>query len=171
MPCLVLLAVALAAKPTSQRSGLFGRKPPPPRRPPWRAVKPHLVLYVLTSVNTAAAVFTNDYKRVPWAMRKHAAPHLIYSRLFYFARLRPRVVFVIGAMLRALQLTTPLQHVFDPAVGCGAGLNMLALFAGSRWPAPVVLGWAVTRHFWRLLGAQRPPPVRVPIEVILADTF
>jgi hypothetical protein len=118
--------------------------------------------------------------------------NVLYSRLFYFARLRPRVLFAIGAGLRALQMTTsvaivrrnatqkglpedffragarrPVQHVFDPSAGSGAGLNLLALFAGARWsvrgraadiaatpgpnndrPAPIVLGWGCTKRGW-----------------------
>lgn len=83
--------------------------------------------------------------------------------------MKPRVLFVVGATLRGLQLTTPAQHLFDPGVGCGAGLNVLALFAGSRWPAPIVLGWAITRGFWKVLGADRPKHFRVPIAVGLDD--
>ena len=94
---------------------------------------------------------------------------LIARQLFYFARLRPRILFTVGACLRALQLTTPLHHVFDPGVGTGAGLNLLALFVGSRWPAPLLLGWAGSRRPWVLLGAEKPPPARLPITVRLQD--
>jgi len=89
----------------------------------------------------------------------------VYRKLFYFARLRPRILFAIGACLRAFQMTTPVAHVFDPGVGCGAGLNALAFFVGSRWPAPAVLGWAASKGAWRLLGAKPPPITRIPIAV------
>mmetsp|Transcript_5805 Transcript_5805/g.17506 ORF Transcript_5805/g.17506 Transcript_5805/m.17506 type:complete len:191 (-) Transcript_5805:625-1197(-) len=136
------------------------------RVPAWKVQR---VLYGLTSVNTAFAVYTNDHRNVPWPMRKATEVTSFYTRLFFFAKLRPRVLFVIGAVMRALQLTTALQHVFDPKAGCGTGLNLLALFAGSRWPAPIVLGWATTRLFWKALGAEQPAPVRVPIVVNIAD--
>ena len=67
-------------------------------------------------------------------------------------------------MLRGLQLTTPIRFVFDPPAGCGAGLNLLCLFAGSRWPAAGVLGFALCKPFWRILGAETPY-LQVPISV------
>jgi len=69
-----------------------------------------------------------------------------------------QVLFAIGAGLRALQMTTPVQHVFDPSVGSGAGLNLLALFAGARWPAPIVLGWGCTKKAWCGAPTRRERP-------------
>ena len=80
-----------------------------------------------------------------------------WSSIFYFARLRPRLLFVIGSALRALQTTTVLQYVFDPTAGVGFGLNVLALLTSSRWPATFLLGWASSSGLWRLLGAKPPP--------------
>ncbi|VEU44158.1 unnamed protein product [Pseudo-nitzschia multistriata] len=56
----------------------------------------------------------------------------VYSKLFYFARMRPRLLYSIGALLRALSLCTPLRHLFDPTVGVGAGIHFFASLASSR---------------------------------------
>jgi hypothetical protein len=39
-----------------------------------------------------------------------------------FARIRPRPMFVVGALLHALRLSTPLQMVIDPSIRAGAGI-------------------------------------------------
>ena len=85
--------------------------------------------------------------------------------MFYFAKLKPRLLFVIGACMRGLQQTTVLQYVFEPNSGVGVGLNLLALWVGSQWPAPLVLGWAASKLAWRLLGAQPPPTAGVAMPV------
>ena len=76
------------------------------------------VLFVITCINPACAVRQNDHGKVCWSVcPERRATSMIYSKLFYFARLRPRVLYVIGesfqtqtifqgAGLRALQLTT-----------------------------------------------------------------
>ena len=62
------------------------------------------------------------------------------------------------------ETTTVISLVFDPSAGVGFGLNMLALAVSSQWPAPLVLGWAVCKPVWVMLGAQPPQrDVRVPI--------
>lgn len=76
---------------------------------------------------------------------QHALVPSVYSKLFYFARLRPRLLYAIGALLRALQLCTPFRRVLDPTAGVGAGINLCAILAGSRWVKPLVLGWATTK--------------------------
>ena len=71
-------------------------------------------LYCATSINPLLAVAFNDYTshiRMPLVTN---ALHLkgprnlakTYGTLFYFARLKPRVAFTIGGMLRALQVQT-----------------------------------------------------------------
>ena len=163
------------AAPASPRGGAEARRdwrPAVGRRAWWRRRRRlrRWILFV-TFVNVVPCVARNDYAASPWPLcppLDRKAP-LVYRSLFYFARLRPRILFTMGACLRALQLTTPVQHVFDPGAGVGAGLNLLALFVGSRWPAPLVLGWAATRRPWRLLGAETPDAARVPITVKLQD--
>ena len=61
------------------------------------------------------------------------------------------------------------RFVFDPGAGVGAGFNILALVATSRWPAILILGWSVSGRFWRLLGARAPPKSSVPISVSVVD--
>ena len=119
------------------------------------------LIYVLTALNPAVAVLCNDYAKMLGRPYRPIRP----QHLFFFARLKPRVTFTIGAMLRALQLTTAFQYVFDPSAGMGFGLDVLFLFAQSQWPATIVLGWSVTKPFWKLLGANPPSGLPVPISI------
>ena len=118
--------------------------------------------------NPILAVWHNDYSRmwepVPRMQTKHVLAKT-YETLFFFAKLKPRVSFAIGAMFRALQLTTAFQYVFDPSIGVGFGLNLLALWAKSRWPATIVLGWTLTKPMWKIFGACPPSGLPVPITV------
>ena len=130
------------------------------------------LIYTMTAWNPALAVLFNDYAKMvrpfrPYQTQKqqHHALAKTYETLFFFARLKPRVTFAIGAMLRALQLTTAFQYVFDPSAGIGFGLDILCLFARSRWPATIVLGWSVTKPFWKFLGANPPSGLPVPISI------
>lgn len=137
---------------------------------------PHVCrsFYILTAVNPFLATLSNDHSaRIEAPFLTVPFPHergpvsaaSVYRTLFYFAKLKPRVLFSIGGLLRALQLNTGLRHVFDPGAGIGAGINFLCLFANSRWPAAIVLGWAVTEQYWRLFGAQVPRGGHLPIGV------
>ena len=156
--------------------------PPPPRlqrlrrlveRAP-KSLSPSVcrTLYLASIVNPAISVMANNYDhRLPFlgfvqrGEGKDAFVERAWSSIFYFARLRPRLLFVIGSALRALQTTTVLQYVFDPTAGVGFGLNVLALLTSSRWPATFLLGWASSSGLWRLLGAKPPPKINVPIAV------
>ena len=123
-------------------------------------------LLVASSVEAVVAVTNNDYERMRVVRREETTfGKRVYSSLFYFARLRPRLLFAVGALLRALQLCTPLQRIFNPSAGVGGGLHLCSMLAGSRWPSPVVLGWSVTRPFWEALGAQSPRGAQVPISI------
>lgn len=124
----------------------------------------HHWVYWLTAADAIRDVRMNDYTSS--ALVKGAVPAM-YSRLFYFARLRPRLLYSVGALLRALQLCTPLLHVLDPSAGVGAGINVCALIAGSRWVKPLVLGWATTKAAWTWLGAQKVKQGHVPITLTL----
>ena len=141
-------------------SGLDGaavRKREGARVRPMEPLPAHLckVLYVATCINPSLSVLANKYTGVrnfrplnvlhgsAWQAQSSLTAG-VYKTLFYFARLKPRLLFAIGACARALQQTTVLQLVFDPSVGVGAGLNILALLTGSQWPAALVLGCA--RH-------------------------
>ena len=91
----------------------------------------------------------------------------VYSTIFYFAQLRPRLQYAVGALLRALQLCTPLQNVIDPSIGVGAGINFCAIFANVRWIKPLILGWATTKSIWLWLGASKPKGAHVPITLTI----
>ena len=63
-------------------------------------------LYLLTAVNPMLAALSNDYSsRVQVPGSKTQKPEGIvsgvYRTLFYFARLKPRLMFSVGAALRA----------------------------------------------------------------------
>jgi hypothetical protein len=132
-------------------------------------------LYILSAVNPFLAVFFNDYSQmcdfIPHIQTAKNVNVLsrTYETLFFFARLRPRVSFAIGAAFRALQLTTAFQYIFDPSVGVGFGLNLLCLYAKSRWPATIVLGWALSKPVWKVLGACPPTGLPVPIRISLKE--
>ena len=155
-------STARDTKPTKKRSLVLPRK--------WARI-----LYSISALNPTLAVLFNDYSRMlqPFRPLKKQQQHALartYETIFFFARLKPRVSFAIGAMLRALQLTTALQHVFDPSAGVGLGLDMLSLFARSRWPATLVLGWSATAPAWRALGAHPPSGLPVPIAISMRPT-
>jgi hypothetical protein len=125
-------------------------------------------LYTATAINPFLAVFFNDYARMLEPVKQiqtHNRLAAAYETIFFFARLKPRVSFAIGAVLRALQLTTAFQYVFDPLAGVGFGLNIICLFAKSRWPATIVLGWSISKPMWKVLGACPPSGLPVPITV------
>lgn len=127
----------------------------------------HQILYLLTALDAMQCLIHNDYHgfflqiMTPPIMKqqKSSAPSAAlqwYSKLFYFARLRPRLLYAVGALLRALQICTPLGRIIDPSIGVGAGINLCAMCAGSRWVKPLIFGWATTKLFWTWLGADRP---------------
>lgn len=96
-------------------------------------------LYWLTAVDTVISVFLNEYTdfSFPGApalipIEKQGMVREVYSKLFYFARMRPRLLYSIGALVRALSLCTPLRHLLDPTVGVGAGIHFFAYLTGSR---------------------------------------
>mmetsp|Transcript_6011 Transcript_6011/g.8504 ORF Transcript_6011/g.8504 Transcript_6011/m.8504 type:complete len:209 (-) Transcript_6011:49-675(-) len=133
-------------------------------------VKSWRMFYLASCINSFCAVLQNNYRHVPWPMvtdDDRFRQITVYKGIFYF---RPRVLFTVGALLRGLQLTSPLDHLFDPQAGVGLGINLLTLFAGSRWLSVFCLGWAVSKPIWQFLGAQRPKSIRVPIAVALDNS-
>ena len=74
-------------------------------------------LYALTTINPVLALLANDYTAlrlrvpgcVPASNRGAPTTAAVYRTLFYFARLKPRLLFCIGAAIRGLQLTTAFQ--------------------------------------------------------------
>ena len=167
-PTLTALLLTCAAAPFPTLRPRLPPAPPPKRVLPELSAKSCRLLYMVSCVTPAISVAVNRYTGLERSeLLTPARPtDRVYRTLFYFARLKPRLVFSIGACLRALQLTTPVGFVFDPSAGVGLGLNMLAIFCNSRWPAPLVLGWAASRSLWESLGAKPPSGVTsVPIRV------
>jgi len=167
---------SLKARPSSLLPSTKTKDPDPKKEKEtnYKTIPPHWarILYTVTAINPAVAVVFNDYSKTLEPFRTaEKVPRLArtYETLFFFARLRPRVTFAIGAGLRALQLTTAIQHVFDPGVGVGFGLNAFCFFARSRWPATIVFGWAVSEGLWKVLGARKPAYTAVPISVELKE--
>ena len=134
----------------------------------------HHVLYWCTAMDAVHSIIMNDYSNILGSNNleattaKNFVPS-VYSRLFYFARLRPRLLYAIGALLRALQLCTPFGRILDPTAGVGAGINLCALLAGSRWVKPLVLGWATTRWLWTWLGARQVDKAYLPITLSIHE--
>ena len=160
------------SKPGSQRRLQMSWYDTPPQLSP-RLCR---ILYIATSINPALSACANEYTGVFFLRRKQStvtgptAVNQLYKSLFYFARLKPRLLAVIGACLRALQTSTVIELVFDPSIGVGAGLNLLALAVASQWPSPLVFGWAVSKPLWRMLRAEKPEKgrhARVPIGIAL----
>jgi len=177
---LLLLAADAAASPKTPASASASKKKTPtvPKRAvnDWYNSPPVVLsrntcrlLYLATSVNPALSVIANEYsglcmRRRPKVQKPPGIVDGAYRAIFYFARLRPRLLFVIGAVCRALQCVTVIELVFDPSIGVGAGLNLLALGVSSQWPAPLVFGWAISKPVWKILQAEMPNRnVRVPI--------
>jgi hypothetical protein len=134
------------------------------------------VLYWLTAADAVHSLFLNEYSGIyKWLYasttitEKTALVPSMYSKLFYFARLRPRLLYAIGALVRALQLCTPFRKVLDPSIGVGAGVNLCALLAGSRWVKPFVLGWTTTKWLWTWLGARQVDRAFLPITLSIHE--
>ena len=83
-----------------------------------RAVR--YMLYWGSSVDSIQAVMTNNYQKGWMSLVQEGSRSSnqgtsgmerylpqVYSTLFYFARLRPRLLYSVGALLRALQVQKP----------------------------------------------------------------
>ena len=122
-------------------------------------------------MNPALAVLSNDYEArrirkvlgIVMPTADVGLPGSNLPRWIFSVVLRPRVMFTIGALLRVLQLTTPLKWIFDPSCGVAAGTNLLCLWSNSAWPAAIVLGWVTSPALWAVLGDEGPETPPVPI--------
>lgn len=133
----------------------------------------HHTLYWFTAADAIQSVLRDQYTDLLGAvttrpMENKVVP-VVYSKLFYFARLGPRLLYAVGALLRALQCCTPLERILDPTIGVGAGINMCAMIATSRWIKPLILGWATTKFIWKWLGAQRVQRAYLPITLSIRE--
>lgn len=165
---LFLVAVVTVPLPDSRREG-------------WRRRWAGRALYALTVVNPIFSVLADDYTFVRDAQRSYALAmkRKVPTGEQYSERLRqlvtgvgavkPRRLFVVGAVLRGLQLHSPLRRLFDPPASFGVGVNMLALFDGVAWPASFLLGWAVSAPWWRL-GAYGSRPTARAVDGVRQST-
>jgi len=69
----------------------------------------------------------------------------------------PRLVFLVGLMMRGLVLCTAVPYVFNPPVGFGAGAAMAAEWAGREWIPVCFWGWYLGGPYWRAMGIAGPP--------------
>lgn len=133
----------------------------------------HHALYWLTAADAIQSIVHNQYTDLMGvlATRQHHKNMVpaVYSKIFYFAQLRPRLLYAVGALLRALQLCTPLGRILDPSIGVGAGINLCAMIASSRWIKPLILGWATTKYAWKWLGAKRVQRAYLPITLSIRE--
>lgn len=128
----------------------------------------HQVIFVLTATDALQSVMSNNYER----LRTDSGEQNYGAKLFRLAArllVKPRLMYVVGALLRALQLSTPLQMVIDPSIGVGAGINLCAMLARSQWLKALVLGWATTKCFWKWMGATNVNTTSVPITLSIRD--
>jgi len=134
---------------------------PRSRRPGWRRVWAGRAGYALSVVNPFFSVLANDYTFVRDAKNsyilaiKGGAPAADNSEKLRqlvtgVGAVKPRRLLVLGAVLRGVQLHSPLRRFFDPPASFGLGVNMLALIDGVAWPASLLLGWALSAPWWRL---------------------
>lgn len=96
-------------------------------------------LYWITAADTIVSVILNEYTGFSFPgtsivipNEKQGVVREVYSKLFYFARMRPRLLYSIGALVRALSLCTPIRYLVDPTVGVGAGIHFFAQLACAR---------------------------------------
>lgn len=127
----------------------------------------HHAIYWLTAADAIQCVFLNKYSNlIKFATSGKSNPS---SFLMFWAGIRPRFLYAVGALLRALQLCTPIRRVLDPSIGVGAGVNLCAIIAGCRWVNPVILGWATTKWTWTWFGARQVPNAYLPITLSLRE--
>ena len=129
------------------------------------------LLYALSVVNPFFSVLADDFtfvrdaassyvvKSRSWKQRRKGGvlpeqqEEALRQLAFGIGKIRPRRLFAAGSMLRGLQLYSPLEQLFDPPSHFGSVVNALALVDGVAWPAPVTLGWAVSKPLWVLGGS------------------
>lgn len=129
----------------------------------------HQALYWITAADAVQSVLRNEYSSTLNGETHRGTFPSVYSKLFYFARLRPRLLYAVGALFRAVQLCTPIGRILDPSIGVGAGINLCAILASSRWVKPLILGFCTTKFVWRWLGARRVSRAFLPITLSIRE--
>lgn len=78
----------------------------------------------------------------------------------------PRIVGLIGLMLRGMVMATSLPALFDPPLGLGIGAHCAARFTEREWLSCIMIGWFAGGPYWQALAVHPPcgfdgVPVRV----------
>jgi len=68
----------------------------------------------------------------------------------------PRALFITGSLARGIQLSTALAYTFQPSLGIGALMNVLAIGMNERWITCVAAGWFSSATLWTFFGAKAP---------------
>lgn len=73
----------------------------------------------------------------------------------------PRLVWLVGVLLRGTFECTSVPKVFNPTLsGWGAGTVLGAKCTHQEWIATFMIGWFLSEHYWRVLFGCNGPPFR-----------
>lgn len=142
--------------------------PPPPTQ---ARISPRLLralryaAYVFFSRNTVVSIVDDSWEIIRVPGRFHDAPSTVAARKLRAEALRkligagytPRLVFLVGLMLRGFFSCTALPVVFDPPIGFGAGSAAAAGWAGREWLPVCMAGWYLSGPYWKMFGVNGPP--------------
>lgn len=107
------------------------------------------MIYWITAHDALHFILKNAF---PEPASRHRSARTIVCSIFM--KVAPRTLFSVGALLRGLQLCTPLHFLLDPSVGVGVGIHVCAALSKCQWVKPMLLGWTVSRRIWPWLGAR-----------------
>lgn len=148
--------------------GLTAVPPPPPTQD---RISPRLLralryaAFVFFSRNTVVSVAEDSWEIIRKPGRFHDAPSTVAARKLRAEALRkligagytPRLVFLVGLMLRGFFSCTAVPVVFDPPIGFGAGSAAAAGWAGREWLPVCMAGWYLSGPYWKVFGVNGPP--------------
>ena len=74
----------------------------------------------------------------------------------------PRLVWLVGVLLRGTFACTAIEKVFNPSItSWGAGMVLGAKCTHQEWIAAFMLGWYGSYYYWKLLfGCNGPPGIK-----------
>lgn len=75
----------------------------------------------------------------------------------------PRLVWLVGVLLRGTFQCTAIPKVFNPSLtGWGAGTILGAKCTHQEWISTFMIGWFGSEHYWKLLFGCEGPPFAKP---------
>ena len=110
------------------------------------------IAYMLTSLDAFHAIYTNRPPRDDLSKRNTGIVTSITARVG-LRFLSPRVLFVLGGLVRGFCVESNLVRYFDPKAGVGSVVNVGSWWVGARWCQRAALGWFGTGWLWGLVGA------------------